>query len=147
VRPLTPCLLLPAVLALIAGACGEFPTSLSASTRGNFRGGGTASQPPQLSLALVGQWRRTIVFADDFGGTNVIATLWDFRADGTFINSTVTTNVNSGFTDAHSVTGRWETDGNIVTLFFDGSITPQRVTFFFAGPDLILGGTQYQRVT
>lgn len=146
-RSLRPYLILPSALALLAAGCGEFPTSLSASTRGNFRGGGTTTQPPPQSLALVGQWRRTVVFADDFGGTNVIASLWNFRADGTFLQSTIVTNVNSGITDAHSAAGRWETDGNVVVLTFDGSTTPQRITFFFSGADLILGGTQYLRVT
>jgi hypothetical protein len=143
---LRPYLLIPSALALIAAACGEFPTSLSASTRGPYRGNDLNAQAPQISLALVGQWRRTVVFVDDFGGNNVIATLWDFRADGTFLQSTVTTNANSGITTSHSAAGRWETDGNIVTLLFDGPGTVQRVTYLFAGLDLILGGTRYIRV-
>jgi hypothetical protein len=141
-----PRLVLSCALVLAAGACGEFPTSLTASTRGPFRGGGTAAQSPPFSLALVGEWRRTLAFADDFGGTNVIATLWNFRGDGTFTRSMVQSNLTSGISDSQFATGRWETDGNIVALFFDGSITPQRVTFFFSGAQLVLGGAEYVRV-
>jgi hypothetical protein len=146
-RTLRPWIIVPSALALITAACGEFPTSVSASTRGNFRGGGTTTAPARLSLALVGQWRRTLVFVDDFGGTNVIATLWSFRADGTFTRSIVTSNVNSGIGDSRSIAGRWEIDGNIVTLVFHGGFDSQRVTFFFSGADLILGGAEYVRVS
>ena len=139
-------LALPCALAVAVTACGEFPTSVRASSRGTFRGGSATSQAPQLSLALVGQWRRTLVFADDFGGATVFATLWNFRADGTFTRSIVTSNVNSGLTETRFISGRWETQGNIVVLNVDGAITPERLTFFVSGVTLILGGAEYVRV-
>jgi hypothetical protein len=130
----------------VAAACGEFPTSVRASSRGTFRGGSVSNPAPDLSLPLVGQWRRTLVFVDDFGGTNVFATLWNFRADGTFTRSLLTSNVNSGLGETEFMVGRWEIRGSIVLLTVDGASTPQRLTFFFSGANLVLGGTEYVRV-
>jgi hypothetical protein len=145
VRRLASHALLGAVL-LLGAACGDFPTSVSGTTRGVFRGGGTSSQSPNFSLPLIGEWRRTVVFSDVFGGTNVHATVWSFRTDGSFTRTIALSHVNSGATDTQSEHGRWETDGNTLLLLFNGAVTPLRVTFLFAGSALILGGEEYVRV-
>src|SRR5215211_1397802 len=60
-----------------------------------------------LSQSLVGTWRHTFAFLDEFGFANSTETTWRFAADGTAERSLVTRNLTVGLSDTLLTTARW----------------------------------------
>lgn len=101
-----------------------------------------------ISQSLVGSWRHTFEFVDDFGFANATETTWTFAADGSARRSIVTRNLTVGSADTLLTTARWSASGDSLTIEFT---SPSPGTFQFSvsvqGNQLTLAGEAYARVS
>lgn len=101
-----------------------------------------------ISQSLVGTWRHTFEFVDDFGFANATETTWTFAADGTAGRTLVTRNLTVGSADTLLTTARWSASGDSLTIEFT---SPSPGTFEFTvrvqGNQLTLAGEAYTRVS
>lgn len=108
--------------------------------------GGTAGQNA-LAARLVGTWRRTLFFFDEFGFAHSSETTWQFQADGSALRVQVTRNLSLFLSDASVTVARWRVEGTSLHITF---VSPQPGEATFAlrieGRQLFLNGEQYERV-
>ena len=99
------------------------------------------------SQALVGSWRRTFFFLDDFNFASASETTFQFDASGTVVRVLVVRNFTLGLADVAVATGRWRLEGTQVVMDF---ATPSpfqlRLEARVSGDQLELGGQTYLRV-
>jgi hypothetical protein len=101
-----------------------------------------------INAALIGTWQRTVVFVDEFGFSIAIETTWQFRADGTFTRTIVTSNITLGLSEAVVTTGRWRIEGTTLVVEFDPPDSGDLIfEFVLVGDELTLGGELFFRVS
>lgn len=66
--------------------------------------------------SLVGTWRRTVYFIDDFGYAHSSETSWQFSADGAMARVQVTRNLTFGIADVLVSAGRYRVEGTRVVI-------------------------------
>jgi hypothetical protein len=98
-------------------------------------------------LQLVGSWRRTLFYFDDFGFAYSSETTWQFSSDGSAIRSIVTRNLTLGYADAAVAVARWQVTASRVTIDFV-SPDPGRIELDFrvVGNELTLAGQTFSRI-
>ena len=100
------------------------------------------------ALALVGSWRRTVFFLDEFNYARSSETTFQFNLDGSVVRVQIARNHTLGLADALVTTGLWRMDGAQVVLDF---VTPTRFQLTLevriVGDQLDLAGQTYLRVT
>lgn len=142
ITPRTLALLLVALSGATLSACGGDGV-VSPGNRILARSGGGAT----VSSALVGTWRRTIFFIDDFGVSRSSETTWQFAGDGTVTRLLLSRNLTFGLVDAQVAAGRYRVEGSRVVIDL---LTPSEVRFEFevriVGTELQLAGQSYLRV-
>jgi hypothetical protein len=130
------------VVALALGAACDGPGVLSVSTGRLARAG--AGSTPQ---AIVGTWRRTLFFLDDFNFASASETTFQFDANGTVVRVLVVRNFTLGLADVSVATGRWRMEGTQVVMEFTTPSPFQlRLEARIVGDQLDLGGQTYLRV-
>jgi len=141
-RPLISIAAFIAFAAMIAACDGSGVASPDRPTVG-FGGNSTT-----ISQSLVGTWRHTFEFVDDFGFANATVTTWTFAADGSAERTLVTQNFTVGSADTLLTTARWSASGDSLTIQFT---SPSPGTFEFKvsvqGNQLTLAGEAYTRVS
>ncbi|MEP7381112.1 MAG: hypothetical protein ABI910_05460 [Gemmatimonadota bacterium] len=60
-----------------------------------------------LSQAIVGTWRRSVFFLDDFGIARSSETSWQFGSDGAVVRILLARNLTYGLADVQVITGRY----------------------------------------
>lgn len=107
------------------------------------RVGGT----PSTANALVGNWRRTVFFLDEFGYARSSETTFRFAGDGSVVRVQVARNLTLGFVDALVSAGQWQVIGTRAVIDF---VTPSAFRLDLeariVGDQLELGGQTYLRV-
>lgn len=97
-----------------------------------------------LSLAIVGTWRRTLYFLDDFGIARASETSWQFAGDGTFVRVLASRNITDGLADAQVSTGRYRIENARLLVEF---VTPTASQLSFdvqrSGNQLKIAGQDY----
>lgn len=97
-----------------------------------------------LSLAIVGTWRRAIYYLDDFGVARANETSWQFASDGTVVRVLLARNITYGLADAQVNSGRYRVEGG--RLFVD-FVTPTASQLSFdvqrSGNQLTIAGQAY----
>jgi hypothetical protein len=141
-RPVISLALAVALSGLIVACEGSgvvHPTHTSAGFGGNST---------TLSQSLVGTWRHTFEFFDDFGFANSTETTWRFAADGTAERSIVARNLTAGLADTLLTTARWTASDDTLTIEFTAP-SPGTVDFSVSvqGNQLTLAGEAYTRVS
>jgi hypothetical protein len=132
-------------LGLALGACGDSTGRLSTGPliRATTGGGATSS----IADALVGTWRRTIVFHDDAGFPHASETTWRFDGSGAVTRVVVARDLASGLADVIVATGRWRVDGGTLVVTFDPPVGGEtRLDVRVAGDTLYLASQPYLRV-
>lgn len=101
-------------------------------------GGVSASQ------AIVGTWRRTVYFVDDFGFSRSTETSWQFGADGTAARAQIARNYTVGLVDVLVSAGRYRVEGTRVVIDLV-SPTPTQLAYEVrrTGNELELAGQVY----
>lgn len=137
-RPATVAAALVAVGALGAVGCdGPGVVSPRRGVVGQVGGGGAAA-------AVVGTWRRTIYFIDDFGYAHSSETSWQFGADGAAARVQVTRNLTFGIADVLVSAGRYRVEGTRLVIDL---ITPSPVQLSYevrrTGTQLEIAGEAY----
>lgn len=131
---------------LVALACASLALSAcdgpGVASPGRVRVGQVGSS--DLSLAIVGTWRRAIYFLDDFGIARVSETSWQFAADGTVVRVLVVRNITDGLADAQVSTGRYRVENARLLVDF---VTPTASQLSFdvqrSGDQLKIAGQDY----
>jgi len=109
-------------------------------------GGTTTSADP--NVALVGTWRRTVIFVDEFGDSRSIETTWQFAGDGSAARTIVTTNLTLQTSEVVVTRARWRIqESSIVLEFTDPLSAPILVDFLILDDELILGGELFTRIS
>jgi hypothetical protein len=105
--------------------------------------GGTQSAASQL----IGAWRRSLFFVDDFGFSHSTETTWEFQPDGSALRTVVTRNLSVGLADVTLTSGRWRVEDSRLQIDFvspqPGSILLQ---FRVEASRLVLADETYERV-
>lgn len=96
------------------------------------------------SQAIVGTWRRTVYFVDDFGISRSTETSWQFGADGTAARAQVARNYTFGLVDVLVSAGRYRVEGTRVIIDL---VTPTPTQLAYevrrTGNELELSGQVY----
>lgn len=109
--------------------------------------GGGADTGDNVNDALIGNWRRTFVFVDEFGFAHAIETTWQFAGDGTAVRTIVTSNLTLQVSDVIVTVARWRVQGGSIVLEFQSPDTGQVILdFVIVGNELTLAGEIYSRV-
>lgn len=109
--------------------------------------GGGADTGDNVNDALVGNWRRTFFFVDEFGFSHAIETTWQFAGDGTAVRTIVTSNLTLQISDVTVTVARWRIQGGSIVLEFQSPDTGQVILdFVIVGDELTLAGEIYSRV-
>lgn len=100
-----------------------------------------------VSLQIVGTWRRTVFFLDDFNFARSSETSFQFLGDGTFIRVQIARNHTLGLFDVLTSAGRWRLTGTLLTIDYV-TPSPARVDLEarITGDELLLAGQTYLRV-
>ena len=132
-----------AVVVSLAGGC-DGPGVVAPGRLPLFgRTGGT-----DVSTALAGSWRRTILFIDVLDIARSIETTWEFGADGSATRVIVTTNLTSGLSDVQVAGGQWQLQGsNLVVDLVTPSPIQLQLSLQLSGDQLALGGEIFVRVS
>ena len=110
-------------------------------------GGSSTETGGAIDDALVGNWRRTFLFVDEFGFSHSIETTWQFAGDGTAVRTVVTTNLTLQVSDVTVTVARWRIEGTSIVLDFQSPDTGQVILdFVIVGNQLTLAGEVYTRV-
>ncbi len=103
----------------LAVAAGTVAVSLAScdgpgvvAPRGTVIRAGTTS----AASSVVGTWRRTVYFLDDFGIAHSSETSWQFGADGAMVRVQVTRNLTFGLADAQVSAGRYRVEGTRLVI-------------------------------
>jgi hypothetical protein len=132
------------VLLLVLAACDSGRLS---APRGTFTTGTTGTTGGSAASALVGTWRRVLLFFADDGSASSNETTWRFNSDGTASRLTVTRNFTAGLFDAQTVDARWEALAQSVRITY---LPPSSGTFEFSfritNDTLYLASQGYSRV-
>ena len=137
------------VLLAVALGCSGDTVGLSVGPTGVS--GGTGGTSSAGDLALLGSWRRTLVFSDAFGITRTSETTWTFASQGTAARIVVATNLVDGASDALVTLAHWRTQGRSVVIDFLAPDTGQatfewRIERDVLGDILFLDATAFRRV-
>lgn len=127
-------------LALLGGAVGcsgdlSAVTGTSAAGAGTTGTGatGTGTTTPSASstfdAALLGRWRRVVLFTATDGTSNSSETTWTFAGDGSALRTVVSRNISYGLADAVNAAASWRTEGSTVVITYR---PPDRGTVRFA---------------
>ena len=109
--------------------------------------GSGADTGGNANTALVGSWRRTFFFVDEFGFSHAIETTWQFAGDGTAVRTTITTNLTLQVSDVTVTIARWRIQGGSIVLEFTSPDSGQVILdFVIVGDELTLAGEIYSRV-
>ena len=138
---------LPLVVAAAAlAACARGDDLLAPELEEPIYAGGESTTSP--SAAVVGTWRRTVIFTSEGGSLVSSETVWTFDATGQFVRRITARDHSTGFSDVQFSSGRWRTDGGALEVTFDG---PGGGTIRLAfqlgdgGRVLVLGGQEFER--
>lgn len=125
-------------LALFVVACDGSGIVSPRRVRIATTGGAAASQ------AIVGTWRRTVYFVDDFGISRSSETSWQFAADGAATRVQVARNFTFGLVDVFISAGRYRLEGTRVIIDLV-TPTPAQLTYDVrrTGSELELAGQLY----
>lgn len=125
-------------VALVAGAC-DGPGVVSPGRPVIGISGGASA-----STSIVGTWRRTLFFLDDFGIARSSETSWQFTADGTVTRILVSRNLTFGLVDVLVSAGRYQLQGARVAIDFV-TPSPWQLTLDVrrVGNELELAGQRY----
>jgi hypothetical protein len=105
---------------------------------------GTSNSP---SASVVGTWRRTVFFLDEFNFAHSSETTFRFDANGTAVRAQVARNHTLGLVDALVSTGTWSlTGGQVVIDFVTPSVFRLTLAATVTGNELSLAGETYLRV-
>ena len=134
------------VAALAAVACDG--SRLSApGTAGTFPVGGVGGGTRPSGHFLVGSWRRTIFFVDEFGQAHSTETTWRFSESGSASRLTIARNHTAGLADSQYLEAQWEPLPQAVRITY---LPPSSGTFEFSirleGSTLYLASQAYNRV-
>lgn len=101
-----------------------------------------------VSSALAGSWRRTVLFIDELDIARSIETTWEFGADGSATRVIVTTNLTSGLSDLQVAAGEWQLQGSdmIIDLVTPSPVQLQ-LSVQLSGDQLSLAGEVFFRVS
>jgi hypothetical protein len=136
--------LAPAVLlaTLLAAGC-DGPGVVSPRNRVPATIGGDATVTP----SLVGPWRRSLSFTDEFGFAHSVETTWEFLGDGSARRTVISSNLTLGVADSVVTTARWRVNGTLLEIDFV-SPSPGRIVIAFRvqGDQLFLAEEAYGRV-
>jgi hypothetical protein len=103
---------------------------------------------PGVNTAIVGSWRRTVVFTDDFGLVQSSETTWLFDASGTATRTVVARNLSTGAGDTIISRGKWVVDGSTLVITFTSPDPGEtRLSFTLQGDTLFLATFPFTRVT
>lgn len=109
--------------------------------------GGGADTGDNVNDALVGNWRRTFFFVDDFGFSHAVETTWQFAGDGTAVRTIITTNITLQVSDVTVTVARWRIQSGSLVLEFQSPDSGQVILeFVIVGDELTLAGEIYSRV-
>jgi hypothetical protein len=100
-----------------AGCAGEV-TGVAGGSGVAVTVGSGASPVTALDPALLGRWRRAVVFSGADGSVNSSETTWTFAGDGSALRTVVARNVTSGYADAVSASASWRTEGGTVVITY-----------------------------
>ncbi|MGQ0646907.1 MAG: hypothetical protein ACT4P7_05015 [Gemmatimonadaceae bacterium] len=130
---------------LVLGAVGCDGPGVVSATGVRLARTGAVATPAQ---AIVGTWRRSVFFVDEFRFAQLSETTFQFAADGTVLRATVARNFTLDISDVAIATGRWRLEGTQLVLDF---LTPSafQVTLLvrLVGDQLDLSGQTFLRVT
>ncbi len=126
------------VATLLLGGC-DGP---GVASPGSVRFGQVGSS--DLSVAIVGTWRRAVYYVDDFGIARANETSWQFAGDGTVVRVLLARNITYGLADAQVNSGRYRIENG--RLFID-FVTPTASQVSFdvkrSGNQLTIAGQVY----
>lgn len=127
-----------AALVLALGACDGPGVAAPGRRLVGVSGAGSAA------TSIVGTWRRTVFFLDDFGIARASETAWQFTADGAVTRVLVSRNLTFGLVDVQVSAGRYQLQGARVVVDFV-TPAPAQVTFDVrrVGNELELAGQRY----
>lgn len=129
--------LVPGILG--AAACGVDEFQLTTGPHTGF----VTDHRPSL---LVGEWA-SILYLQTPSGIQASETIWEFRADGEAIRTTILRHVASGVMDQTIATGQWGVQSGLVVVNFDpphsGTV---RLRFSVHGDLLLLDSREFQRI-
>lgn len=136
-----------AALAAGAGACDSglrvvgYGTTGGGSTGGGGGGGASAT--------LVGVWRNVSSLILGSGETVVFDVRWSFGAEGSCSRTRIQTVVDAGggSETTETIPCTYVASGSRVTVTFQGSSVPSGFSVAFAGGDLLLDGTRFNRIS
>jgi hypothetical protein len=123
-------------------ACGGYGTEPYPRQTASIGGGDSAS------VAIVGTWKHTVVFIDEYGMANDFSTIWTFDAGGEAIRNDITANVTQGVADTVITTGLWRVDSSLVVItFLQPSAGQLQMAVLVQGDVMFLGGQEFIRTT
>ncbi len=97
-----------------------------------------------LSQAIVGTWRRSVFFLDDFGIARSSETSWQFGSGGAVVRILLSRNLTYGLADAQVSTGRYRIENTRLLVDF---LTPSPTQLSFevrrSGNQLTIAGEPY----
>lgn len=98
--------------------------------------------------ALVGVWRSVSSLGLSTGETVVFDVRWSFGAAGACSRTRIETLVsgNEGSETTETLRCTYTFSGSAVTVLFEGSSVPSRLSVAFSGGDLLLDGTRFTRI-
>lgn len=97
---------------------------------------------------LVGTWRRTVFFTDDFGISHSNETTFRFDEGGAVTRVQIDRNLIEGFASTLTSVGTWSLEGsNVVIDFVTPSSFRLQLSWRIVGDTLELAGQSYLRVT
>jgi hypothetical protein len=134
--------LLALSVAVSVTACGDNSPTGSAPRQTGSIGGGDIAAPD-----IVGTWKRSITFFDEFGFVNTIVQTWTFDQFGNAARIEVRANETLAEADTVITTGFWRFDGPLVVVnFLEPSPGQLRMDVLVQGNVMTLGGQEYVRV-
>ena len=128
---------------LCAALVGCDGTGIVGAANGRIGLAGGLSQ----TQAVVGVWRRSVFFLDDFGYSRLSETTFRLDSDGAATRVQVARNYTLGLADVLVATGRWQLNGQTLHFdFFTPSPFQLDLTARVTGDALDLAGQLFLRV-
>ena len=111
--------LFAAALASAATGCSGEISGVAGSTSAVTIGSSPfARGRTSFDAALLGRWRRAVLFRGADGTSHGSEITWSFAADGSALRSVVSRNVTLGLADVVSTAASWRTEGNTVVIVY-----------------------------